>query len=145
LETGLPTPEELPGSFVFVRGALGVLTGFGLFALLMAWVAVSIDKPAGVNAETALLYAHAAFLALSLPSSAGLMFRRRWAWWTGLAAFGLLAAMAAFLLVLIVWPRPMLGGLVDRDWWPLAVAYSLCAAPGALLLRPGRVYRDLLR
>ena len=135
-----------PRRLLFVAATLWVLTALSGFGALLAWLSYSIDHPPpGVNAELLLVLAHTALPPLCLISAVGLAFRRRWAWWTGLAAFGLLASMASFVLVLVAWPRPILGGIVDPDWWPLAAVYTICAAPGALIGRPGRVYSDVLR
>src|SRR5688572_18756087 len=138
--------ENAPRRLLFVAASLWVLTALAGFGAFLAWMCYSIDSPpAGINAEFLLALAHTALPPLCLISCVGLAFRRRWAWWTGLAAFGLLAAMASLVLVLIAWPRPILGGIVDPDWWPLAAVYTLCAAPAALMWRPGRVYREVLR
>ncbi len=114
----------------FIAMILLVLAGLSLPAIQIVWMGYAmVHEVYWLH----LLYAHLALVPLSLLSGLGLLSRRRWAWWAGLATFGLLAAMAVYTVG-------------RRNEGPLlAAVYSICAAPGALLLRPGRVYRDALR
>ena len=137
--------KPLTGPVAFVRGLLGLLTGFSLLVGALAWVIIGFQREQGVSAGRVLLYAHAALPLLSWPASTGMLFRRRWAWWLGLATFGLLAAMSSFVLVQIAWPRPPLPGLRDPSFIPLAGVYGLLSMPGVVLLRPGREYEEEFR
>ena len=124
------TNEKAPRPPYFIAVVLLVLTGLSAPAILFAWMGHGMVHEVFY---LHMLYAHVALLPLSLLSGAGLLSRRRWAWWTGLVTFGLLGAMAVY-------------SVGQRNGGPmLAAVYSICAAPGAFLLRPGRVYRDALR
>jgi hypothetical protein len=122
--------SAVPKKLIFVAALLVVLAGLSLPAMQIAWMGHGMVHEVYY---LHMLYALLAFLPLSLLSGLGLLSRRRWAWWTGLTSFGLLAAMALYSV------GQSNGGPM------LAVLFSICAAPGAFLLRPGRVYFDVLR
>ena len=124
------TNEKVPRPPYLIAGVLLVLAGLSVPAIQIAWMGHGMVHEVYY---LHLLYALLALLPLSLLSGLGLLSGRRWAWWMGLEAFVLLAAMAVY------------SAGKRNDGPMLAVLFSVCAAPGAFLLKPGRVYRDALR
>lgn len=131
----------VPGAIRFAAGSLGLLAVLSLLSLPLLWISCAIDKPPGFNIEVLLLIAHAAIPVLALTSGLGLRSGCSWARRLALATFGLLGALGLLVLFLSLCPVPLLGGLADPDWLPLAGIYLAWLIPAVVLLRSRPVAR----